>query len=81
MNLRYFKTTFEDKRKENFDKGQAELERRRKALLEVQRKEQEERERKEREETEKREKIRCVKINIKLNRYDNNCLSCLKNLF
>ncbi|XP_026672719.1 intersectin-1 isoform X4 [Ceratina calcarata] len=51
-------TSFEDKRKENFEKGQAELERRRKALLEVQRKEQEERERKEREEAEKLEKIR-----------------------
>ncbi|XP_058804871.1 intersectin-1 isoform X2 [Phymastichus coffea] len=51
-------TSFEDKRKENFDKGQAELDRRRKALMEVQRKEQEERERKEREEAEKREKQR-----------------------
>ncbi|XP_043468951.1 intersectin-1 isoform X3 [Leptopilina heterotoma] len=51
-------SSFEDKRKENFEKGQAELERRRKALLEIQRKEQEERERKEREEAEKQEKIR-----------------------
>ncbi|XP_026472159.1 intersectin-1 isoform X2 [Ctenocephalides felis] len=51
-------TSFEDKRKENYEKGQAELERRRKALLEIQRKEQEERERKEREEAEKREKAR-----------------------
>ncbi|XP_073978678.1 dynamin associated protein 160 isoform X3 [Rhodnius prolixus] len=50
--------TFEDKRKENFEKGQAELDRRRKALLEIQKKEQEERERKEREEREKQEKIR-----------------------
>ncbi|KAL0274490.1 UNVERIFIED_CONTAM: hypothetical protein PYX00_006896 [Menopon gallinae] len=50
--------TFEDKRKENFDKGQAELERRRAALLEAQRKEQEERERKEREEQERREQLR-----------------------
>lgn len=50
--------TFEDKRKENYEKGQAELDRRRKALLEIQRKEQEERERKEREEQEKKEKIR-----------------------
>ncbi|XP_066905734.1 intersectin-1 isoform X3 [Halyomorpha halys] len=50
--------SFEDKRKENFEKGQAELDRRRKALLEIQRKEQEERERKEREEREKQEKIR-----------------------
>ncbi|XP_055856493.1 intersectin-1 isoform X2 [Episyrphus balteatus] len=51
-------TSFEDKRKENFDKGQAELERRRKLLMEQQRKEHEERERKEREEIEKREKAR-----------------------
>ncbi|XP_048512969.1 intersectin-2 isoform X5 [Athalia rosae] len=51
-------TSFENKRKENFEKGQAELERRRKTLLEIQRKEQEERERKEREEAEKQEKIR-----------------------
>ncbi|KAI5732897.1 hypothetical protein M8J76_005446 [Diaphorina citri] len=51
-------TSFEDKRKENYEKGQAELERRRKALLEIQKKEREERERKEREEFEKREKQR-----------------------
>lgn len=50
--------TFEDKRRENFEKGQAELEKRRQALVESQRKEQEERERKEREEQEKRERIR-----------------------
>lgn len=50
--------SFEDKRKENYDKGQAELERRRKALADMQRKEQEERERKEREEAERREKAR-----------------------
>ncbi len=50
--------SFEDKRKENFDKGQAELERRRKVLVDAQRKEQEERERKEREEADKREKAR-----------------------
>lgn len=35
--------TFEDKRRENFEKGQAELERRRKALLDAQRRETEER--------------------------------------
>ncbi|XP_065348598.1 intersectin-2 isoform X1 [Cloeon dipterum] len=51
-------SSFEDKRKKNYEKGQAELERRRRALLEVQKKEQEERERKEREEHEKREKLR-----------------------
>ncbi|XP_053957773.1 intersectin-1 isoform X1 [Anastrepha ludens] len=51
-------TSFEDKRKENFDKGQAELDRRRKLLQDQQRKEKEERERKERDEAEKREKAR-----------------------
>ncbi|KAG8194195.1 hypothetical protein JTE90_024532 [Oedothorax gibbosus] len=51
-------TTFEDKRRENFEKGQAELEKRRLALLEAQRKEQEERDRKDREEQERRERIR-----------------------
>ncbi|RWS14578.1 intersectin-2-like isoform X13 [Dinothrombium tinctorium] len=50
--------TFEDKRRENFEKGQAELDRRRQLLLDQQRREQQERERKEREEAEKREKIR-----------------------
>ncbi|XP_065160133.1 intersectin-1 isoform X4 [Atheta coriaria] len=50
--------SFEDKRKENFEKGQAELERRRKTLFDQQRKEAEERDRKEREEAEKREKAR-----------------------
>ncbi|XP_011306596.1 intersectin-2 isoform X3 [Fopius arisanus] len=51
-------SSFEDKRKENYEKGKAELDRRRKSLLEQQRKEQEERERKEREEADKLEKIR-----------------------
>ncbi|XP_050307151.1 intersectin-1 isoform X3 [Anthonomus grandis grandis] len=51
-------TSFDDKRKENYEKGQAELERRRKALLDQQRKEAEERERKEREEQERKEKAR-----------------------
>lgn len=50
--------TFEDKRRENFEKGQAELERRRKALLDAQRRETEERLRREREEEAKREKAR-----------------------
>lgn len=54
---------FEDKRKENFEKGQAELERRRKALLEIQRQEKEERERLEKEEEERKEKIRFEFIN------------------
>ncbi|XP_060519309.1 intersectin-2 isoform X2 [Cylas formicarius] len=51
-------SSFEDKRKENYEKGQAELERRRKTLLDQQKKEAEERERKEREEIERREKAR-----------------------
>ncbi|GAB6032532.1 hypothetical protein CHUAL_011425 [Chamberlinius hualienensis] len=51
-------TTFEDKRRENFEKGQAELERRRQALVENQRKEREERERKDKEEQERKERIR-----------------------
>ncbi|XP_068201300.1 intersectin-1-like [Palaemon carinicauda] len=50
--------SFEDRRRENFEKGQAELERRRKALLDAQRRETEERLRKEREEESKREKAR-----------------------
>lgn len=50
--------TFEDKRKENFDKGQAELERRRAILREQQQKEENERLEKERHEAEKRERQR-----------------------
>lgn len=50
--------TFEDKRKENFDKGQAELERRRALLREQQQKEEHERLEKEREAAEKRERQR-----------------------
>lgn len=44
--LVFISASFEDKRKENYDKGQAELERRRKALADIQKKEIEERERK-----------------------------------
>ncbi|XP_044315992.1 intersectin-1 isoform X3 [Drosophila rhopaloa] len=51
-------TSFEDKRKENYVKGQAELDRRRKIIEDQQRKEREERERKERDEADKREKAR-----------------------
>ncbi|XP_070071561.1 intersectin-1 isoform X2 [Drosophila takahashii] len=51
-------TSFEDKRKENYVKGQAELDRRRKIMEDQQRKEREERERKERDEADKREKAR-----------------------
>ena len=50
--------TFEDKRKENFDKGAAELEKRRQALKEMQEKEQAERLAHEKAEQEKREKHR-----------------------
>lgn len=53
-------TSFEDKRKINYDKGQAELERRRRILEEAANREREERERKEREEMEKREKQRLI---------------------
>lgn len=51
-------SSFEDKRKENFDKGQAELDRRRRIIEDQQRKEREALERKEREEADKREKAR-----------------------
>ena len=50
--------TFEDKRKENFDKGQAELERRRALLREQQKAEEEARLALERAEQEKRERVR-----------------------
>ena len=52
--------TFEDRRKENFEKGQAELERRRAMLREQQQKENEARLAAERAEQEKRERIRSV---------------------
>ncbi|MDH8618464.1 hypothetical protein QIH36_27775, partial [Klebsiella pneumoniae] len=39
------KSSFEDKRRENFEKGQAELDRRRAALMEQQKRERDERER------------------------------------
>ncbi|XP_056016290.1 intersectin-1-like isoform X4 [Ostrea edulis] len=50
--------TFEDRRKQNFDKGQAELERRRQMLQDQMKRENEARMEKERQEQEKREKIR-----------------------
>jgi len=50
--------TFEDRRKENFDKGQAELERRRQMLRDQQQRESEERLAQERAEMDRREKIR-----------------------
>ncbi|XP_043196241.1 intersectin-1-like isoform X3 [Amphibalanus amphitrite] len=50
--------SFEDRRRENYNKGQAELERRRKVLEDQQRREQEERARKEREEQERLERAR-----------------------
>ena len=46
--------TFEDKKKENFDAGRQELERRRRALQEKQEKEEAEKERKRRQEEEQR---------------------------
>jgi intersectin len=49
-------STFEDKRKENFNKGQAELERRRQSLVDQQKKEEDERKKKEKAEAEEREK-------------------------
>lgn len=54
--------TFEDKRRENFEKGQAELDRRRQALQEAQKREREERERKEKEELQRKEQIRFVPL-------------------
>ena len=56
--------TFEDKRKANFDKGQAELDRRRALLKEQQEKEEEERRQKEREEQEKRERKRLENFTV-----------------
>jgi len=50
--------TFEDRRKENFEKGQAELERRRAMLREQQQKDEEARVAAEKAEMEKRERIR-----------------------
>lgn len=54
--------TFEDRRKENFEKGQAELERRRAMLREQQQKEAEARLAAEKAEQEKRERIRYVAV-------------------
>merc|ERR1719232_988796 len=48
--------SFEDKRRENWEAGQAELQKRRESLMEQQKKEKEEREKKEKEEKELREK-------------------------
>jgi len=50
--------TFEDRRKENFEKGQAELERRRALLREQQQREEEARLAAEKAELEKRERLR-----------------------
>lgn len=54
----FITVTFEDKRKENFTKGQAELEKRRAHLREIQKQEEEARLAAERAEHEKREKQR-----------------------
>ena len=48
--------SFEDKRRENWEAGQAELQKRRESLMEQQKKEKEAREKKEKEEKELREK-------------------------
>ena len=53
-----FSVTFEDKRKQNFDKGQAELERRRQMLQEQMRREEAARQEKERKEQELRDRQR-----------------------
>ncbi|CAH2083728.1 unnamed protein product [Euphydryas editha] len=50
--------SYEERRRENLARGQAELERRRSQLADIQMKEKAERERKEREEAEKKEKLR-----------------------
>ena len=49
-------STFEDKRRENFSKGQAELDRRRQSLIDQQKREEEEKRKKEAEEAAEREK-------------------------
>jgi len=48
--------SFEDKRRENFNKGQQELDRRRQSLIDQQKREEEERKRKEKEEEEERQR-------------------------
>ena len=50
--------TFEDKRKQNFEKGRLELERRRQDLRDKMTKEREEREKKEREEEERKQRAK-----------------------
>jgi hypothetical protein len=61
--------TFEDRRKENFEKGQAELERRRAMLREQQQKEAEARLAAEKAEQEKRERIRYILLSVLLAQY------------
>lgn len=56
--ITYFKVTFEDKKRENFERGSLELEKRRQALLEQQRKEQERVAQLERAEQERKERER-----------------------
>ena len=51
------KVTFEDKKRENFERGNLELEKRRQALLEQQRKEQERLAQLERAEQERKDKV------------------------
>ena len=54
MSIPYPLVTFEDKKRENFERGNLELEKRRQALLELQRKEQERLATLEREEQERK---------------------------
>merc|ERR1719422_1719155 len=63
--------SFEDKRRENWEAGQAELQRRRESLLEEQKKEKEEREKKEKEEEEQREMARKEMEKQKLIEWEN----------
>ena len=63
--------TFEDRRKANFDKGQAELEKRRLALQEQRKQEEEARLAAERAEQEKRERIRYAVYRLSYHRMSN----------
>ena len=56
--MHFFSVTFEDKRKDNFEKGRLELERRRQELQEKLKREREERERKEALEDERRQRAK-----------------------
>ena len=55
-------STFEDKRRENFSKGQVELDRRRQSLVDEQKRQEEEKRKKEAEEAAEREKQKHVTL-------------------